>query len=470
MFTQNVMASIVMLLAAAYIIGVVVFISLMAEDIISKMYVGQEILTVFTGFMFYYFIYDLLLRFLFQEIPTLSIKPYLTQAIKKSSLLHYILKGSLLSVFNILGIVLILPFFIKSIWPNYDLALSLAWLLSLLALIVVNNYLTVWLKNTFTQRPLLIIGLLALFVLTTVLEYFGQLPLSVKFSNLIVSIIQQQVYVLIPLSLAALAYFIAYTKLRSNAYIEDVSKKQGKTFQFAFLNQYGELGNLLALEFKLMTRNKRPRSLLILSCVFLLYGFMFYQGSNMDNYYMLLLAGTFLTCMFPMSYGQLLFSWESCYFDLLNTHNISMRKYVESKYILLSGASVITYLLTLPYALIDSKIAFINTALIIYNVGFTNILVIAIAAFNTSKIDLGRSQMMNTQGMGALQFLKTIPIIGIPALIIFLFSLLGHPEWAFITLAIIGAMSLIFKNYLLSKVADLLQNRKYKMLVGFRKG
>lgn len=470
--TQSIVATIVIFFLIAYLAGIVIFLSLNGDMLINKMYLGQDILSVFTGFMFYYFVYDLLLRFLSQEIPSLKVKPYLSLAIKKSKLINYALASSLLSVFNLLGALLIFPFFIKSIWGAYSVRASVVWLLTMLLLIGVNNFLTLWLKRTFVKQPLLIIAMLVLFVLSTVLEIFWQLPLSVKFSNLIIEVINAPYYVIVPFALVAILYGVAYKSISNSAYIEDNANKrqQDRALQFSFLKQFGELGSLLSLEFKLIMRNKRPRSFLLLSVIFLLYGFMFYKGPNMNSHYMLLFAGLFMTSIFTLNYGQFLFSWESSYFDFLNTNNLGLKKYLESKYVLFTSVSVLTYCLTLPYAFIDSKIAIINTTLIIYNIGFSNMLMIALATFNSSAIDLGRSQMLNYQGMGAIQYLKYILLFGIPALIIYLFSFTNHPMWAFAFLALTGIVCLIYRNYFFDRIIQLLKKRKCKMLVGFRQG
>jgi hypothetical protein len=49
-----------------------------------------------------------------------------------------------------------------------------------------------------------------------------------------------------------------------------------------------------------------------------------------------------------------------------------------------------------------------------------------IATYNTSSIELGKSQFFNYQGTGMAQFLMIIPVIGLPMLVFLIFTALRH--------------------------------------------
>ena len=90
------------------------------------------------------------------------------------------------------------------------------------------------------------------------------------------------------------------------------------------------------------------------------------------------------------------------------------------------------------------------------------------STYNTSRIDLGKSQFMNYQGTGITQFLVIFPVLGIPALVYLLFNYFGIPQYNFYALGIIGATGIVFNRYLIQMVANQFVKRKYKMAVGFR--
>ncbi len=200
----------------------VVFIGLFADKIIEELYVGKNVIEVFTSLMVYYFSADLIVRFLLKKRPSLSIKPYLTLPIKKGTLLHYPLIISLISFFNLLPLLLITPFFIKVVCTSESFLFSFVWFLSLFAAILSNNYLNFTLKKYFSKRPLIILVLLFLVGFSLYIDAVKIVPLSKYFSSLIFALTKKPILAVIPVSIATLTYFISYFLLKRNSYIEEL--------------------------------------------------------------------------------------------------------------------------------------------------------------------------------------------------------------------------------------------------------
>ena len=53
-----------------------------------------------SNILFYWFLADLVMRFFFQKLPVMNVKPLLTLPIKKNKIVHYVLGKSTLSFFN----------------------------------------------------------------------------------------------------------------------------------------------------------------------------------------------------------------------------------------------------------------------------------------------------------------------------------------------------------------------------------
>jgi hypothetical protein len=466
---KSIWLNIVLGIMAIYLLLNIVLIGFFADKIIHEIYKNTEVIEAFTGFLFFYFAIDLSVRFLFQQLPTLSIQPYLTLPIKKRILLHYPLIKSVSSFFNIAAILLILPFFVKVVCSTKTLPFSLAWIITIFSFIFTNNFLNFSLKKYFSKRPLLI---LFLFGSIGTLLYFDLAKTAVfsgYFANAILLISQKPWLTVIPISIALISYFLGYYLLKKNSYIEDYQLIQHRTTGgFSFLNRYGEVGSLIRTEIKLIFRNKRPKSVLYVSLVFLLYGLMFYKEKDLNNYLLLTFIGLLLTSFFALTYSQHLFSWESSFFDSYLCRRISLITYIKSKYIFFAIVSTVGFILILPYALISYKIAFINFALLFYNIGISSIILIYSCTYNTSRIDLGKSQFMNYQGMGITQYLMIIPLFGFPAIVYLTFQSLGLPQYCCYALGIIGIIGIILNKYLLQIVVNQFAKRKYKMSFGFR--
>src|ERR1039457_1311700 len=75
----------------------------------------EDPLYFLNGFLLYFFIFDLFLRFLFQRIPSQIIEPYRHLSIKRTVLVHILLVKSFFSFFNVLPLFIFVPFAVRAI-------------------------------------------------------------------------------------------------------------------------------------------------------------------------------------------------------------------------------------------------------------------------------------------------------------------------------------------------------------------
>ncbi len=466
---KSIWLNIILGILGAYLMLNVLVIGYFADVILSKIFIDTDVVESFLKILFYYLAFELIFRFFAQQIPTLAIQPYLTLPVPKSKLLHYPLIKSISSFINVLALLLILPFFVKVICTTYPPSFCFAFIITVISLIAINNFLNFSLKKYFSKRPLLIIFLLAIVGLVIYLDVNKVISFSSIFAAGLLSIAKTPILVMIPVTLAILSYSIVYNLLKRNAYIEDLQISQrNNTASLTFLSHYGEIGNLMRTEIKMILRNKRPKSLLYISVMFFAYGFIFYQDKNINNYMILIFMGFFFTSIFAIQYGQFSFSWESTFFDSYIANKIAPFNYIKSKYLLFAFTSLISFIVTLPYALISAKIGFINAAMLLYNIGISSVVLLYICTFNTSRIDLGRSQFMNYQGTGMTHFLSVLPIAGFPIIVYWLFNYFGEPVYGIVALGFLGLMAIIFNKFLIQIVVRQFVKRRYKMALGFR--
>ena len=137
----------------------------------------------FTEYVFYYYLLDLLIRFLMQELPVISIAPYLHLPIKRSKIFNYLLSKSLVSFLNYFPLLIIIPFFLKAVVGSYGAIGSISWLLAIVILIFFNNYLTFILKKLFAIRPAISLAFLLLIGAIIYLDETGRLGFSSFFSD-----------------------------------------------------------------------------------------------------------------------------------------------------------------------------------------------------------------------------------------------------------------------------------------------
>ncbi len=103
-----------------------------------------------------WFLFDLLLRFFMQKLPVLNIKTFMVLPFKKETIVHYLLLKSGFSAFNLLPLFFFIPFSIVLLFKGYAGFNVFAWLLSMLLMVLLNNFVILSIiKNSYNCSRLL---------------------------------------------------------------------------------------------------------------------------------------------------------------------------------------------------------------------------------------------------------------------------------------------------------------------------
>jgi hypothetical protein len=236
-----------------------------------------------------------------------------------------------------------------------------------------------------------------------------------------------------------------------------------------YFKSLGLTGEMIALEIKLMWRNKRTRMIIYLFPIFVLYGLFFYpQPIYREGFAFLIFVGFFITGGMMLSYINYAFGWESSYFDAILTSNIDFNKYLKVKFIFAILLSTICFIVTIPYVLFGWKILIVNISLYLYNIGFLLFILLYMSTFNKKRIDLARGAAFNYQGISAMNWLAILPGFLLPVILALPFRLAGYPYAGILFLGILGVTGLAFHKSLLKQIVKNLEKRKYIMAEGFR--
>jgi hypothetical protein len=267
-----------------------------------------------------------------------------------------------------------------------------------------------------------------------------------------------------------LTYLIVYKFYAKNAYLEnfeDSKKKNIKSTNISFLNRFEQIGKLIEVELKLIWRNKRSKSVAIVSFLFVFYGFILYPTGG-QNAFSLILFGLIITGMFMLNYGQFLISWESGYFDGLLARNVQLSDYISAKFYLFTASVVAAFIFSLIYAYFGWKIVLFNAAVAVFNIGVTSWIVLYTATFSPKKIDLSKSSFMNYQGTGAQQFILMIPVMGLPVFLYGLFYLIIGETAGLISLFVAGGIGILLTKTFNKLLTERLREQRYKIASNFR--
>ncbi|MBX0332347.1 hypothetical protein K3G39_03775 [Pontibacter sp. HSC-14F20] len=471
-FQKSLVVNIILGFLIVYFALVFIALGFFSHKILAELYPNQSPVDSFNSFLLFYFLIDLVSRFMLQDLPVLAIQPYLHLPLKREKLVHFVLLRSIPSVFNLLMLLVFVPFMLRSVVPTHGIGIALVWLASLLLLTFTNNFILIYFKRQLTSNPKITL-LLALVVGGLILlDYMQVLSLRQASTVAFDALLQQPWLVLVPLLGLTGVYLLNFRYLMQHLYPEEIFIKKVSSVEgndMAFLNRFGDIGKLIALELKLIWRNKRPKSIATISSFMLFYGLIFYTNKvYLEGWGMLIFVGIFVTGSPMFNYGQFVPGWQSSHFDALLTRPISMYQYVKAKYLMFVPSVLLVTVLTLPYGFFGTKVLLINLASCVFNIGVNSILILYFAALNKERLDLSSGSAFNWQGVGASKFVMMLPMVLGPIAIFLPFSLMDIPQWGIFAIALIGALGIAFHRQLLRMMAKRLEDRKYILAAGYR--
>ncbi len=432
---------------------------------------GKDPVLLFSSYIIYYFLTGLLFRFQLQELPSLSIQPYLTQNIKRSSMLRFLNVRSVVHVINILPLFVFIPFSVVVILPAYGTVATVCFLVSMFALVVNNHFLNMYIKRRSISSSWWFFAIIIIIAILKGFDYFKIISFEKTSANLFIGLLHHPWLCIIPLALATVIFLINNNYLRSHLYIEELVSERKLTIskKYSFLDKYGDVGEMIALDLKLIFRNKRPKSLIILSGVILLYGFIFYpKYLQTGNYTVLFLFALFITGLFISNYGQFLFAWQSSHFDGMMSYNINMKQYIKAKFSLFVTVCSLQFLIASFYGFMGWRILPIQLAAFLYSIGVNSFVTIYAATYNYKYLNLSKSASMNFQGIGALQWLQSLLISFGPVGVFYLLNKFVGFWAAIICISALGITGLALNEVIINWLVGQFNIRKHKILEGFR--
>ena len=472
-FGKSLGLKILMAFLALYFSAMFLFFGIALFPIIKKIYPEQDPLKVVNSFALVYFVFELIFRFMLQTLPVMDIKPLLTLPVRKNKVVNFVLLKSLYSFYNILPLLLIIPFGLFCILKEgYDPAGMTGWMIAMYALTLCVNYLNFIIKKRFTENLKALIPVIILALSLALLDYLEIFEISYYFGELLNYLVLNPYLAIAPVVLVILLYLWNYQNLKSKFYLDANLKsksKEANTKEFGWTKRFGSIAPFLQQDIKLIWRNKRPKTTIYMSLILLGYGLLFYPNDTYQSMpAFFVFVGIFITGIFMINFGQFVPSWDSSYYPMIMAQNIPMRQYLASKIGLITFSVVVLFILSTPYVYFGWNILLLNFACALYNMGVNAPLLLFAGSFNKKAIDLDKSPFMNYQGTGASQWLVGLPLLLIPIFFFWIINKFINYEIAVGFLAFLGVLGLVLRPNLLTFLAQRYRKRKYVMIQGFK--
>lgn len=431
--------------------------------------VGLEPLETVNKFIIYYLFADMMMRYFFQKIPTLTIRPLLVLPIKKNTIVHFSLGKTVLNYFNTTHAFFFIPFSIILLINGYSVLGVITWHLGILSTILFINFLNILINNKdviFGIVATIVVGLIAS-------QYYNLFDITIYTQPFFQGLYEHVWLVLLPISALLIIYYFTFNFFKKDLTLDErlhIKKNLASSNDLTWLNQFGTLGTFLKNDIKLLMRNKRAKTTLYMSFFFLFYGLIFftqdiYRGGVMEAF-----AAVFVTGGFLINFGQFVPSWDSSYYQLMMTQSISYKEYLNSKWWLMVIGTAISMLLASFYIFFGWDIYITILAVGIYNIGFNSFLVLFTGAYTRTAIDLesAKGAFGDKKAFNVKTLLFSLPQMIIPILLFGIGILVDNLYLGIALIACLGILGLLFKSRIFLLIEKIFQKEKYNAIVAYK--
>jgi len=414
------------------------------------------------------------LRFLFQKTPQMQLQPYLHLPVPRGHLIAFFLSATTLSVHNVFPLLFTVPLAVRHITPSYGPMAAFAWVAGGYLLLLVSNFANLYLRTLLQKQEGLFLTMLGgVLIIGFLDEYVGAHVIRTISLGLLNPLLRADAVTLISMTIfvggmAVFAGAALYQAIRGMTVDLVPPRKAGRLYELA--ERWSVVGHLVWLELRLMSRNRRPRHYLVVSLLFSTVYLVFLLASPaiFGDFVFAAVMGLFASGGFVLNYGQLMFGWDSTYYDGILGRALRMRVLARSKVIVLQGSCLILFVVSLPLFLwLRPDLVPLHVAFLFYNAGITSQLIMELAVRNRDPIDLGRNGgVLNYEGFSIRHWLWFFPTALPPTLL--LLALKNQQALAWTLLAIVGLLGLAATEVWIRRHASALETQKYAMASGFR--
>ena len=425
------------------------------------------------GFI-YVMLADFLMRFIGQPSVSQEIKPYLLMPVKRKKLISLLLLRSGLDSYNFMWFFVYVPFAFLTVIRFYGFGGMFLYLIGIWLVFVFNNYWYLLCKLLLGEKTLWLLLPTFVFGALGAAEFLlDGLPISRFTMDLGEGFIEgNPLSFLFMLACIGVLFFINL-KLQQRMIYNELSKKEDtkikRVSEYKFLDKYGEVGEYIRLELKLIARNKTVKTQFRMGLIVML-GFSFalaftdvYDGSYMTSFICL-----YNYAVLPiMTLGQVM-SFEGNYIDGLMSRKESIFNLLRAKYYLTTLIILVPFLIMF-FPIAKGKITLLTAvAYLIFVAGFVFFMLLQLAVYNTRTLPLNANLMKSNKSSNWIQGLITGCAFMLPLLIDKLLSALLPEEVAHIILIVIGLGFIATHNLWIKNIYKRFMKRRYKNMEEFR--
>ena len=436
---------------------------------------GMEPYHVFNKGMWFLFLADFGLRFMAQKLPSSEVKPYALLPVSKRDVLdcHLLLNG--LSAYNLIWFLMLVPFGCLTLWKYFGILGLIGFLLGYLLLIVANGYLCSICRTLMNEH--------ILWVLVPIVIYGGMvagifLPWKFNMATLGMEWGEGFIQWEWPAFLAAVGVLALLFWLCRELQLRIVDKEIARTKstklkrvnEYRFLDRFGEIGEYMRLEIKLITRNKVPKTqvrtgllLMIMFSVLLAFTDMY------DNDFMRYFIAIYNFSVLGVMVLSQCMMFEGNYLDGLMSRKESILSLLKAKYYLQCTVCIIPLLIMIAPVSQGKLNALDMLASFFITTGFVFFIMFQLAVYNKSTMNLNQKVMGRNSTSNWFQSMLIFAGFLLPVILIMILNAIFTDKQVSVYILLgIGVAFTVLHPVWLRNVYTRFMKRRYTNMEGFR--
>lgn len=467
-----------------WIISSVVVIYLLFLAVLLSLAANDSVTTTPMEFTFgllpFVLLVDFSIRYLAQEAPSQTIKPYLLLPIPKYACIDSLLISSVFTGGNFIWFFLLIPYSIMSLMFSYSLWMVAVFLILWWLLIVINNQWMMLCKTLITGSQLwwvLPVGGFALLFLPIIIALgkdSGWEQTFDLYANIGTMLEGRNPLPLVG-AIAVLALLFEANRLLQyrNIWAELGKAKTTKlktVSQLSFLDKFGDMGMYLKLEIKTIIRNKNPRKSFLTAIVTVIFFSLVisftdvYDGDNFTTFWCLYNYVIFSSISLSNIMGS-----EGNYIDGLMIHKENLLSIFKAKYIFNALMLLLPMLLMLPPVLTGKWSFYMVVSYAVFTAGIQFFAFFQMAVYNKQTVPLN-TKFISKANMN-VNYVQLVVSFGAYLVPMGFFAILMRfcsPMVAYTVFLVIGLAFVCTSNIWLRNVYNRLMKRKYENMESFR--
>ena len=440
-----------------------------------EIFPSMEPYHIFNKGMLYLLMVDFLMRFTMTKLPVQEIKPFVLLPTGKNRVLRCYLMLTGLNGYNLIWMFMLVPFGFGTLFRYFGFVGVLGFLVGYWLLMLLNNYWYVLCRTLINQNilnifvPIAVYAALLVGLLVPETNYIGNFCMELG-EGFFLWEWHAYIGLIAAISLMfdlchALQKRVVYKELSKT----EVVKKLKKVSEYRFLDRFGEVGEYMRLEIKLLTRNKVPRTQFFLGLsIMLIFSVVLAFTDIYDGDFMRYFITVYNFAVLGVMVLSQTMSYEGNYLDGLMSRKESILNLLRAKYYV-QCIILLVPLTIMLIPIIKGKLALLSAlACFFLASGFTFWVLMQLAVYN--KLTINLNTKVTGKNSGGTFFQSMIIMAGFfaPVIVIRPLITLFNETTAMLTILVIGLAFTLTHPLWLRNIYKRFMQRRYENMEGFR--